>query len=449
MARRLARISSFWLLGLVFPGHGPGIIVLAEEDEPIPDKVGAEVHMSKQERQILKKVECGMCKAILREMHVEVKKHSMTTKGWGSEVGVWETSNAMCLGLLQKYKLDLANAKIEKKAEDEDEEMGLGGGGDPQAVMRGMLVLKMGCQRWLEDFGGDTSGFIYKRVQEDGEPEASAKEFCYNQANQCGKAKKDKAKKAKEQDKEREVKRRELRKKEDIEEAKRDEDNPFSKLPKDSMAGLQRMLEMAKDDPLHYMEEPAKVRIQQGQKELRCDVCRAALEQVHDDVMKRPKSMRREYDILPFADAACEGGKDVSVPAYFGVDPPPLPPAWTDKYRPKFDKKLNQYRLKRFPKKAAKKRGKWREQTASGRQKPPPPDEHEGDMMMTLSCTDVIEPARMVEVLYEQMNSCSKGASCDAALATARLTCKDKDDAPCKYEDVGSKDEPSKKAEEL
>merc|ERR1712070_2337 len=123
--------------------------------------------------------------------------------------------------------------------------------------------------------------------------------------------------------------------------------------------------------------------------------------------MKRPKSMRAEFDILPFAEAACEGGQDLSVPAYFGVEPPPLPPAWTDKHRPRLDKKSNQYRLKRFPKKAAKKRAKWRELTAEGKNKPPNPDEHEGDMMMTMSCKDVMEPASMTEVLYEQMSACN------------------------------------------
>ena len=32
--------------------------------------------------------------------------------------------------------------------------------------MRAMLVLKMGCQQWLEDYGGDTSGFVYKSVKD-------------------------------------------------------------------------------------------------------------------------------------------------------------------------------------------------------------------------------------------------------------------------------------------
>ena len=32
--------------------------------------------------------------------------------------------------------------------------------------MRAMLVLKMGCQHWLEDHGGDTSGFVYKSVKD-------------------------------------------------------------------------------------------------------------------------------------------------------------------------------------------------------------------------------------------------------------------------------------------
>lgn len=446
VARLLVWSGIHLLLGLAFPGNGPSLTVLADE-EPIPDKVGAEVHLSKQERGILKKVECQMCKAVLREMHAEVVKHKMTSGGWGSEMQVWETSNAMCLAMLQKYKLDLNSAKIEKKAEDEDDEMGMAAGGDPQAVMRGMLVLKMGCQRWLEEFGGDTSGFVYKRVvDETNTPEESAKEFCYGVAGQCGKGKKEKQLKEKARSKELEEKRRAARKIEDAEEDKRKEEDPFSKLPKDSMAGLQRMLEMAKDDPLNMMEDDVKLKIKKGQKDLRCGVCRVALEQAHSDVLKRPKSMRSEFDILPFVEGACEGGKDLSVPGYFGVEPPPLSPPWTDNFRPKLDKKLNKFILKRFPKKAQKKRLKWRELTPTGQQKPPPPDEHEGDMMMSLSCKDALEPAQMAEALYEQMAICdkSKAATCDAALATARLTCRTETDA-CIYETEGDKEDLSKK----
>ena len=32
--------------------------------------------------------------------------------------------------------------------------------------MRSMLVFKMGCQQWLEDYGGDTSGYVYKSVKD-------------------------------------------------------------------------------------------------------------------------------------------------------------------------------------------------------------------------------------------------------------------------------------------
>merc|ERR1740117_2080084 len=111
--------------------------------------------------------------------------------------------------------------------------------------------------------------------------------------------------------------------------------------------------------------------------------------------------MRAEFDILPFAEEACEGGKDKSVPSYFGVEPPPLAPLWTDFVRPKLDKKSNLWTLKKFPKKAAKKRKAWRKLTVTGQQKPPPPEEHEGDMMMTMSCKDILEPARMSELVFE------------------------------------------------
>merc|ERR1712107_280407 len=110
-----------------------------------------------------------------------------------------------------------------------------------------------------------------------------------------------------------------------------------------------------------------------------------------------------------------------SVPAYFGVEPPPLPPPWTALHRPVLDTKAQKYRLKPFSKKAGKARQKWRELTKTGKQQPPSPEENEGDLMMTLSCKDVIEPAGMAEVLYEEMGRCvDKGKECIAAAATAQ-----------------------------
>jgi len=90
---------------------------------------------------------------------------------------------------------------------------------------------------------------------------------------------------------------------------------------------------------------------------------------------------------------------------------------------------------------------KWRELTPEGKQKPPDGEQHEGDMMMTLSCKDILEPARMAEALYEQRVACdkSKEATCDAALAVARLTCRDTDGATCTYVTEGEKEDISKK----
>merc|ERR1712085_34088 len=103
----------------------------------------------------------------------------MTQKGVGSESQVWETSNAICLALLQKHRLDLSGAspKLEEKTED-DETLFERGGQGPD-FMKNMLVLKMGCSQWLEDYGGDMVGFIYKSVKGSlHDPEAAATEYC-------------------------------------------------------------------------------------------------------------------------------------------------------------------------------------------------------------------------------------------------------------------------------
>merc|ERR1712107_237344 len=65
--------------------------------------------------------------------------------------------------------------------------MGLGlADQDAHSVLRMMLVLKIGCQNWVEDYGGDISGFVYRKVK-DGlmTADLAAKKFCDEQTNQC------------------------------------------------------------------------------------------------------------------------------------------------------------------------------------------------------------------------------------------------------------------------
>lgn len=94
---------------------------------------------------------------------------------------------------------------------------------------------------------------------------------------------------------------------------------------------------------------------------------------MHDIASKRPRGLRREHDLLKLFEAGCDGGRDLSVPTYFGVEPPPLPPAWTDRYRPRLREK--RYALKPAAKKAARARAQWRALAAEGKQKPPPQEE--------------------------------------------------------------------------
>lgn len=445
-AWRIIVCSKFCLLLCVLDLSSRGIgrsIVVDASDEPIPDKVGVEVHLTTMERGALKQLECTMCKAILREMHIEVVKHKMTSSGWGSESQVWETSNAICLAMLQKYRLTVHPPKLEKKPEDEeDEEFMARAGANAMDNMRAMLVLKMGCQQWVEDYGGETSGYIYKTVRDGSNTaEGAAQDFCLRIVHLCGSRKLEKQKQKKDMERQRQKKRAELIKKEEQKEAKEREQDPFKNLPEDSKFGLQRMLELAKDDPLHYMEDDAKVRVHQARADLRCDVCRTVIDDVYSQVSKQPKSMRREYDILPLIESACEGGKDLSVPSYFGVEAPPLPPIWTDRVRPQLSKTTKRWALKKFPKRAAKARQTWRELTVGGKHKPPHASEAEGDMMLTMACKDMLEPERMAEALYKQMSLCehqdlpavASAEACDPGLAAARIVCNSADGAVCDF----------------
>ncbi|CAE7669293.1 unnamed protein product [Symbiodinium pilosum] len=391
-------------------------------DDPIPDKVGVQVRLTKQEKLALKKLECSMCKAVISEMHMEVSRHSMTEQGAGSEEQIWETSNAMCLALLQKYRLNLDGEPSLDAKQDEDDETAMAAAaaqGKQDNFMRSMLVFKMGCQQWLEDYGSDTSGYVYKSVKERVQsPAGAAQEFCVRSVKLCGKGAKGKKKQEK-AEKERLAQRTKMAQNEEAAEEKRKKDDPMSSLPDDSKFGIQRLLEMARDDPLHYMDEATKGRVQTARGDLRCDVCRKVLEETVSEVLPKPKSLRSEHDLLTIMEKICEGGPDLSIPNYFGVEPPPLPAKWTDRWRPKLDKKLNRYVLKAMPKKSRQKRDKWRSLANEGKQQPPDPDDAEQDTMLTLTCKDIVEPERFSELLFREMGACQAGSRCTAASRTA------------------------------
>merc|ERR1740121_2281611 len=189
------------------------------------------------------------------------------------------------------------------------------------------------------------------------------------------------------------------------------------------------------------MDEEVKKKVNKARADLRCDVCRAVLGEVHQEVQKKPRTMRSETDMLPLFEGACEGGKDLSVPAYFGIEPPPLAPVWTDQVSPHLTKKTKRWVLRPFSsKKAAKKRQAWRRKATAGEARPPGADESEEDMMMTLACKDTLDAARMTESLFAQMQVCGSqgepppGAPpCDPALASARLVCRGAGDEACTY----------------
>ena len=100
------------------------------------------------------------------------------------------------------------------KFEDEETEIMQNGGGS--GVVRAMLVLKMGCQQWVDDFGIDASGHVFKAVKT-GEEVAKlvARGFCSNRTNLCGKEKKERQKQERAKERAQEQKRRELRRHED------------------------------------------------------------------------------------------------------------------------------------------------------------------------------------------------------------------------------------------
>lgn len=404
-------------------------------DTVVPDKLGIEVRLTKKERSQLKHVECAMCEAVLTEMYEEVERHNMTEKG---EDHVWETANAICLAVLQKYTLNLTSPTLSRKlpsGDDEHDSFVSKQDETPETAVRAMLVLKMGCQHWVEDYGGDTPGYIFKSVrQKDKSANVAANNFCTESVNLCGAQKGFRKKRIEKSERKRRKERETAIKKQEKLEIERAETDPISTLPEDSKFGLQRMLEMARDDPLHYLDSAMKSRTQQARLDLRCEVCRVAVGDVYEQVVQRPKNQQTEADILSIAERSCEGGRDLSVPSYFGVEPPPLPPMWTDRVRPYLNSKTGQYSLKPFgPKASILSRKKWRSLSKDGRQGQLSEADSEYDMMLTLTCKDILDADRIAEVLHFHMAQCETEGSlvCSPSASAANEVCKTVADVRC------------------
>ena len=122
----------------------------------------------------------SMCRAIVREMHIEIHKHKLRKNG---EDDIYDTVPAICMAIVQNYTLTATapphrSFSLRKRAVklDDDEDAS----SDP-ATFQHLVTLKNACEGFTEEFQQEMSELMYKAAMlSDIEP--VVEEFCTSEA---------------------------------------------------------------------------------------------------------------------------------------------------------------------------------------------------------------------------------------------------------------------------
>ena len=140
----------------------------------------AAVHaaLSRDETAAIGQTRGAMCRAVVREMHTEIHKHSLKKNG---EDDIYETVPAICLAIVQNYTLTSTPAPssswtLLKRAKKLDDEADDGEMPDPESFKH-IMTLKKACEAFTDDFQQDLSELMYKETYRK-DPEAIIEEFC-------------------------------------------------------------------------------------------------------------------------------------------------------------------------------------------------------------------------------------------------------------------------------
>ena len=273
----------------------------------------------------------AMCRAVIREMHIEIHKHSLRKNG---EDDIYETVPAICLAIVQNYTLAATPpphttwtlAKRTTRLDDDENP-------DP-SMLQNLMVLKRVCELFTEEFQQELSELMYRAALE---PEVSAieQEFCTSAAvatppppppppRKRRTATSDAKAKASKQ------KQKQKKKKDDSEAADTggmpDMDTLLKKY--DTDGSISNMLEMERANPEAMLEADQLAQVQQGAADIRCEVCEAATKVALTRAKKR-KLLADEERLSELVGLLCYGSVRVPLPlpwppALGRLDPDPL-----------------------------------------------------------------------------------------------------------------------------
>eukprot|EP00906_Rhabdomonas_costata_P024698 RCo035467 len=163
------------------------------QDEIVEGVERDELPLPVPSRKVPKLVDrCGLCKALVTELHGEVHLHNMLRKfaeGGGGEEAVYDSVWSSCLGVVQNYSVAVGGVLRKRRGVTEEErelEMEKEAQANPGA-MGLAVVLKESCIELAEEFEGELSGALWKLARAGWSASDTAARICVRNVPVCPK----------------------------------------------------------------------------------------------------------------------------------------------------------------------------------------------------------------------------------------------------------------------
>ena len=145
--RERVQSSHMTVGGALVCALGVCLLGVATAKAPVPEAQAA-----------LRDVRVSMCHAVIRELHIEIHKHSLRKNG---EDDIYETVPAICLAIVQNYTLSVTARpqttwSLTKRSTKLDDEI------EPSHDdLRHLLTLKKTCEAFTDDLQQELSELMY------------------------------------------------------------------------------------------------------------------------------------------------------------------------------------------------------------------------------------------------------------------------------------------------
>ena len=282
--------------------------------------------IASQDTDAFQQTRVAMCQAVVREMHIEIHKHSLRKNG---EDDIYETVPAICLAIVQNYTITATPAphmtwvlsKRTVKLDDDDDP-------DPGALQH-LMLLKGACEAFTDEFQQEMSELMYRAaLQNDVEPIVA--EFCTSSAVVNAPLPPPPPRKRKPKDPTGASHAKKARKK--AIESHSDGGMPdMSDLLKkyDTDGSISTLLEMERENPQAMLEPEQLAQVQRGSVDIQCDVCSAAAK-VGVVRARKARVLADETALASIVSLLCYGSPPDSMDEYPKY--PGNPPLWGEMY---------------------------------------------------------------------------------------------------------------------